>query len=500
MAYTDYVFVPKATDDDTVTGQVIMMYGIAPGGYWINEQQGRFLVRHYLNKQTNAKMKCCLYKDYTWSGDLRYSFAFAVERINGESGKNIDIWSIDQDENGYPSDAGTVTYSFGVYDANTLVSSFTFYGDAYFNDPDIPIYDTRELAFAAMADQIWKEKTKYQDGGYTEDGGGGEGSTWGGGGLFDHSSDPIDFTPLPVDFATNTRLFRLYLPTEQQLKDFADFLYSNAFDISTLKKLFADPMDYILGLAVFPLTISGTTIGAHNIYIGNIDTGVNAVYCNKQFIDFDCGSLLVKPFWDAYLDYAPYTKISIFLPFIGFKELDTDDIIGKTLQIRYMIDIITGACMAQIKVGDSVRYSFVGQCSANVPLSGTDWTQSIQGAISIAGQVGGMATTGAVSASGISSIASTAVNMIKPNVQRSGGFSGSGAFMGYKTPYLVITRPVQALPENQANIKGYPSYRYVNLGRCEEFTAIDSWIPEGFNCSQNELQEIDRLLKEGVYL
>lgn len=499
MAYGDWAWFPDSGEDILLDNEIKEL-GIKLGSY--DDRPGRTWTNYMAMIHRPYKVKCAYYKD-TWSypGRTFYCLAWGVESSENVTLEFGTYREVSTNPGWY--DRGNTSFQLSTHLDNTVYGTVALPAvnlvevDLY---PGIPIYDTLAECGQAFNDGIWKEKTKYIDDGYTKEGGGGEGSSWGGGGLFDHSSDAIDFSPLPTDYGTATKMFQVYLPTQTQLQDFADFLFSSTFDLDQLKKLFAEPMSYILGLAVLPLTVSPTSISAHNIYIGNVNTSVQAYLCNKQFIEFDCGSLLVKPFWDAYLDYAPYTKMTLFLPFIGYKDLDTDDIVGKTLQIKYQIDIITGACMAQVKVGDSVRYSFVGQCSANIPLSSQDWTQSIQGAISIAGQIGGMASTGAVSASGVSNVASTAVNMVKPNVQRSGGFSGSGAFLGYKTPYLVITRPVQALPEMQAEYKGFPSYINVYLGDCEGYTEIDSWYGDGFNCSRNELAEIDRLLKEGVYL
>lgn len=501
MAYDDWSFMPQATDDSTVTAQVIAMYGICPGGYWVNESQGRFLVRNFLCKAAERPMKVVLYKKWVAHiSEYKYDLCFAVERLNNEISYATDIWRLDQDENGFLGDGGLHPAAFSSYDANTLVWTFELDGDEYFNDPELVVYDSEALAKQALADGIWKEKTKYQEGGYSQDGGGGTGPTWGGGGLFDHSTDIIGPTPLPVDFAAATKLFRIYTPTAQQLSDFADYLFSPAFDPDTLKKLFASPMDYILGLSAVPFTVEPSTLNPVNIYIGNINTGVSAHMCNKQFLEFDMGSIIVKPMWDAYLDYAPMSSAQIFLPFCGYRDINIDEIVGQTVGLRYIVDIITGACMAEITVNGSIRANHVGQCSANIPLSATDWTNSIQGAISIAGAVGGMAATGAVSAAGVSDIAATAVNMVKPNVQRSGGFSGSGAFMGCKTPHIILNRPVQALPLNGAEIDGFPAYSYESLGACRGYTEVDDWAPSGFTCSKTEMEEIDRLLKEGVYL
>ena len=57
--------------------------------------------------------------------------------------------------------------------------------------------------------------------------------------------------------------------------------------------------------------------------------------------------LVVPHKYNSYLDYAPYTKAEIFLPFIGFCPLNINDIMGKSVDITYNIDLLSGVCTAR---------------------------------------------------------------------------------------------------------------------------------------------------------
>lgn len=326
---------------------------------------------------------------------------------------------------------------------------------------------------------------------------GGESGPGGGGGDFDSSSDAVDIPPLPLTNASSTGFITLYNPSIAQLKDLCSYMWSDLFDLNSLRKLFANPMDAVLGLSIVPVAVPNGEVS--EVHVGNISTGISMTKAANQYVEVDCGSMNVKEFWGAYLDYDPFTKAEIYLPYIGTHPLSVDDIMGKTIHVVYHVDILSGACCAFVKCGDSVLYSFIGQCSASIPISGNDWTNVINGVLSVAGSIGSMvATGGASSPMAISQIASTAVNNFKPSIEKSGSLSGSGGMLGVQYPYLILTRPRQALPSNQNKFTGYPAFMTVELSTVSGYTEIDSIHLENINATESELDEIESLLKSGV--
>lgn len=329
----------------------------------------------------------------------------------------------------------------------------------------------------------------YEPGGGTEPGGGG--------GDFDDTSIPVDIPDLPTVSASDTGFIRLYNPTIAQLQELSSYMWSDLFNIDGWKKIFANPMDAILGLSIVPVSVPGKGVGP--VKVGNISTGVSLTVAATQYVSVDCGEINVKEYWGAYLDYDPYTKAEIYLPYIGTHAISVDDIMSKTVHVVYHVDILSGACCAYVKCGESVLYSFVGQCSCSIPITGSDWTNVINGALTIAGSIGSMVATGGASApTAIGTIASAAVNSLKPNIEKSGSMGGMGGIMGIQVPYLILTRPRQALPSNQNRYTGYPSFMTISLGDCAGYTEIESVHLEGIPATQAEISEIETLLKGGV--
>lgn len=328
---------------------------------------------------------------------------------------------------------------------------------------------------------------------------GGNTNNGGGGGNFDNNSDPVDFPELPSLSSAQSGFITLYNPTVYQLTELSSYMWSDLFDINSWKKIFADPMDAILGLSIVPVDVPSS--GAKTLSVGNISTGISINVASTQYVIVDCGILNVNEFWGAYLDYEPFTKAEIYLPYIGIHPIAVDDIMGKTIHVMYHVDILSGACCAYVKCNESVLYSFVGQCSSAIPITGNNWLSVVNGAISIATSIGTMVATGGASAPlAISSVASASVNQMKPSVEKSGAMSGTGGILGIQTPYLILTRPRQALPKNQNVFMGYPSFITEKLDTLKGYTEIETIHLENIPATEDELSEIESLLKSGVIL
>lgn len=327
---------------------------------------------------------------------------------------------------------------------------------------------------------------------------GGQSGTDGGDGTFDDTSVPVPIPNLPGISAVDTKFITLYNPSLSELQSLASYMWSS-FDLNTFRKLFADPMDCILGLSIVPVAVPDG--GQAEVKVGNIGTGVHMNRAASQYVAVDCGSIHVDRYWGAYLDYAPYTRAEIYLPYIGTHPLAVDDIMNRTVHVVYHVDILSGACTAFLESDGTVLYSFIGQCASSIPVSGNDFTNVINGVLGIAGAIGTMVATGGASAPmAVGAIASTATNSMKPTVEKSGSMSGTGGMLAVQVPYLILTRPKQALPGSQNKEMGYPAFITRILGNLSGYTEVESVHLKGIPCTSQELVEIETALKEGVIL
>lgn len=308
---------------------------------------------------------------------------------------------------------------------------------------------------------------------------------------------------LPSISAVDAGMITMYYATSTQINALAAFLWSNAYDLdANFTKLFASPMDCIIGLSLVP--VMPNLSGGANVKFGNITTNVSMTKLSSQYTELDCGSVTIPKFIGCFMDYAPYVKLSLYLPYIGFRELDPNDVVGESIHVVYHIDCLTGGCTAFIECSKKgLLYSYNGSCIANIPVTAINYSGAIQNAVSMvsnAGSMGVNAATGNLAglAGNLSSAANSIFNM-KPSIERSGNMGGAPGIMAYQKPMLVIERPRMAVPNNLNHFRGNTLYVTRKLSACQGFNQIEMINLEGIPCTREEKNELDNILREGVY-
>lgn len=347
-----------------------------------------------------------------------------------------------------------------------------------------------------ISDVIVISKDPYQEAGDSEPGGGD--------GTFDYSGNPpggFDDFQLPTLSAVDTGFVTLYNPTISELQALSNYLWSNNFDLNTFKKLVNDPMDLFLGLSIVPVAVPDG--GRSEVGIGLIGTEIYMTKAASQYVKFPCGSVAIPRFTGSYLDYDPYTTIEIYLPYIGVRTLKADEVVGSTLAVSYAVDILSGACVAWIDVDGHLTYTYMGQCATSIPIVSGDWTNLINGIISIVGSTVGGAVKGGIGgaiAGGVAASASVAVSDGKISVDRAGSISSAGGLLAHPKPFIIMSAPWLHKPAAQNTFEGYPAYITYQLGDASGYTEVEKINLQGVKATEEELTEIKGLLLSGVIL
>lgn len=293
----------------------------------------------------------------------------------------------------------------------------------------------------------------------------------------------------PVGKASS--LWSIYNPTLEQVNQFGSWLWSSNF-VEQLKKLFSDPMQAIIGLHKVYSPVQ--TSGQGTIKCGYLDSGVPSKLVSEQYITVDCGSVDMQEYFGNVFDYPPYTEVSIYLPFIGIRQLDPSDVMRSTISVKYRIDVLTGACLAEVNVqrdaAGGTLYTFSGDAAVRYPVSSGSYMGIVSGLIGVA--------TSVVSGNLLPALGG--VTRLHTNVERSGSFTGNSGAMGSKVPYLIISRPQTAMADKFETLSGYPSNTYTLLSDCKGFIQVKYCHVENLSATETEKNEIERLLKEGVIL
>lgn len=316
----------------------------------------------------------------------------------------------------------------------------------------------------------------------------------------DLDDDPVEEETLPVPSVAGHGFCTIYVPSSQELGQMAAYLWSGAFDVTQVIKLFSNPMDSILGLSAVPVDLVGTP---EQIYLGGVAlTGITMPkYTGRTSVKVDFGTATIDKRWGSYLDYEPYTEFSIYLPFIGIKPLKADDIMGKTISLMYNIDILSGGCVAYLRpAGGSVLYEWSGQCALQIPVTARNYDNVFQTAMSVVGAVGAAVVAPASAPVLSGAVASAAVQAAatKPRIERSGTVNGITGFLGQLRPYIIRTIPEAFIPADQNKFIGYPAYINVDLATVKGYNEVDSIHLENVTATGAELDEIETILKGGV--
>lgn len=326
-----------------------------------------------------------------------------------------------------------------------------------------------------------------------------------------YPNDDISFPGLPTNNFLASGLCGLYNPTAGAVTSLANWLWTDSFLTAAKRAFTTQPLDAIVFLGMLPFQPSGSP---STIQAAGIDSGISANRITTQYYTLDFGIIHIPEKWSSIMDYK-YTNISIHLPFIGIRDLDTEACMDATLYLKYYVDCVSGDAVAMlecIKVGNSASVLYTWECNmmTRLPLTGADRSAMVASAMKGAGAIAAMgaammfppATMAAAAATTLgvgTALASSAANMNKANIKQSGQFTGNSGMLGQFTAYIIVDHPRQSLPANFGHQVGFTANYTATLSSLSGFTQMQS-IHLNIQATNEELDEIERYLKEGVIL
>lgn len=327
-------------------------------------------------------------------------------------------------------------------------------------------------------------------------------------------TDPIDPNPIPVpspvpiipdlpSVVSSNSIFTVYNPSTSQLNSFGSWLWSSSI-VDQLVRMWQNPLDGIISLIkVYAAPLSGST---RNIIVGYLNSEVSAPVVSSQFITITCGTVEIKELKKNSTDYTPYVDLHLYLPFIGFVELDPDDFMNGVMTVTYHIDVYTGTCTAEVRCtrttdmpSATVIYTFSGNASQQLPLT----SGSASGLLSMLGTISATLLTGGSGGALVSTAKTAAIGHSLTHemfhVGHSGSLSANAGLLGYRKPYVIIGRRHGYDANSYNYYYGYPCNKTVYLGNCEGFTRVKAGMLKTA-ATQLEKDEIMELLHQGVIM
>lgn len=288
-------------------------------------------------------------------------------------------------------------------------------------------------------------------------------------------------------------LTSVYNVTSARLNQLGRFIWTDdAMD--NIKLLNNSPIQNIVSCKCIPFSAGSVT--TRNIVLGNIDTGILGDKVNTNIGKILIGSVNVTPPFNNFLSYGNYTSVSIYLPYLGMRQLDTDKVMGKTLKVYYNVDCLSGNCVIELFSNGVKINEFSCNVSIDIALTSSNRAEIEKGYITSAIGGGVSLATGNVTgalASGLNA------SMQKYNYTQSGTCSGSAYTNISKNCYIIIEYPDLLDNNSYKHTKGKPCEKRKRIGTCKGFTTISN-VDLQVKASETELNAIKELLSSGVYL
>ena len=262
------------------------------------------------------------------------------------------------------------------------------------------------------------------------------------------------------------------------------------------------------------------------------NTSGEEIAMSQVWINF--GVLDIPRYYDTFLDFAPNSSATIFLPFIGTFELPVNEIVGGQVQCYYIQDFLTGDITAFVEClnqfGDNhLIGQFTGNAKYTLPVVAGQ--QNMAGWIAAAGATAGLvggAIGGAKAGAALGSIVPGVGNAVGGAIGAAVGgtigaipglvkaaeatpvtasvvtkMTGGQGWTGYEVPYISITRTMYDQPETFARDKGYTSNISSKIGdlSLNSFNVVSNFNANNItNANDAERAEILKILTSGFYV
>lgn len=311
-----------------------------------------------------------------------------------------------------------------------------------------------------------------------------------------------------------------YLLNGNELQDVIRKL-SDPSLIEGFKSFFANPLDAVLSVRAYPFEVTTDSqarlrrLNASNV---TYDKAVDPLYYDTHktlYRKYIVGNHLIPEFYGDFRDYdSRYTKYQLFLPYVGFVDLDPSVWTGKYLSIHYMIDYSSGGCTVYLLRKDTDEDDAVvvsqhdGIIAAELPVNALNMgeiTRSIaKMSANLLISVGMSAATG----SPLPMLGTQVAGDIQqlafsggPPVAKGGSPRNNLTLTNPTRVNLITTRANTYAPDGLASQKGLPYMQAGQIKAIEGYGVIDSiHIPSITGATSEEITEIESLLKTGVHV
>lgn len=308
-------------------------------------------------------------------------------------------------------------------------------------------------------------------------------------------SDNEDNTPDDsTDISVSGEVCKTFKIEQIELKKLGQFLWTSDF-FDNILLVNNSPIENIISLKALIGTVA-TTGSSQSLALGNVTTTANVTPCNES-ITINVGSITLPRKYNNFLDFEPYTKVQIYLPFYGCAMLDSSLVIGRTITIKYIIDVITATAKIKIIHDNKTLYEFKTTCGSDLPITSSNRASVEMGYLSSGVGMGVSIASGNV-IGGLASGLSMAQSQYHSTT--SGNVSGVLNFHDSRMITVLVDRPVYTELRNFNKTHGRVCNLSKTLRDLRGFTKCAENVQIPFNCLDEERTMIIEQLTNGVII
>ena len=308
-------------------------------------------------------------------------------------------------------------------------------------------------------------------------------------------SDNEDDTPDDsTDITVSGEVCKTFKIDQIELKKLSQFLWSSDF-FDNILLVNNSPIENIISLKALIGTVA-TTGTSQSLALGNVTTTANVTPCNES-ITINVGSITLPRKYNNFLDFEPYTKVQIYLPFYGCAMLDSSLVIGRTITIKYIIDVITATAKIKIIHDNKTLYEFKTTCGSDLPITSSNRASVEMGYLSSGVGMGISIASGNI-LGGLASGLSMAQSQYHSST--SGNVSGVLNFHDSRMVTVLVDRPVYTELRNFNKTHGRVCNLSKTLRDLRGFTKCAENVQIPFNCLDEERTMIIEQLVNGVII
>lgn len=301
-----------------------------------------------------------------------------------------------------------------------------------------------------------------------------------------------------------SEIFHTTTRREYSGNDFGEMLANGLININNAIKdtVNGDITQFVVDMHIIPVEPELSN-NAENIHIGGFELDSLGRPVTKDYVDISFGNIKLSkdtiPFYDGASDITG-AKYKLFIPFIGFVDINPSYCWSHTLTLKMRFNVIDGSCVAFLSSSilstgaTSIIGIYSGSCCVHMPITGQNYSNVISGMLQ---------TIGGIASSNPMQSIKGAIDMTRPNITMSNNYNASSSFMSVRKPYLLIEKPTQNVAANYYDTNGGYVNAMYNLStlRGTGYTICKNVKTDAFKgLDDEEKKDIKAMLESGIYL